>query len=304
MKDNELNSILPEEAKLDAALAQMAEEVPPMPADFHERWMKAVRAEAENAAPEPVPEKNTVSVVRWTRILSIAAVFVFLIGGTMLHRNAKKTLSASYTAEKREAAESAAAPAAEVLSAGEDQGIQADPEEPAGDFAVMDTWMQAAAVEEAEEADAAGEAGETLSMKAAGAALNAFAAVPAEAPVAGAATESAAEVNYAAEADYEAEAAVYDTEPAAAEAPVPASTQAPAPTAAPLPEEASETKETEKAEETEKTAEEPANGFLQDAGAFFADMGDFLLAALPYLLVLAVPAAAALVIRRKKARRS
>ena len=301
MKDNELNSILPEDAELDAALAQMAEEVPPMPADFHERWMKAVRAEAESAAPEPVQGKNTVSVVRWTRILSIAAVFVFLIGGTMLHRNAKKTLSASYTAEKREAAEFAAAPAAEVLSAGEDLGIQAEPEEPAGDFAVMDSYMQAEAVEEAEEADSAGEAGEMQSMKAAGAALNAFAAVPAEAPVAGAAMESAAEVNYAAEAEYEAEAAVYDAEPAAepaAEAPVPASTQAPAPTAAPLPE------ETPEAEETEKAAEEPATGFLQDAGAFFADMGDFLLAALPYLLVLAVPAVAALVIRRKKSRRS
>ena len=51
-------------------------------------------------------------------------------------------------------------------------------------------------------------------------------------------------------------------------------------------------------------APEPENaGFLQAAGAFFTDMGDFLLAALPYLLVLAVPAAAALVIRRKKARK-
>ena len=33
---------------------------------------------------------------------------------------------------------------------------------------------------------------------------------------------------------------------------------------------------------------------------FVADMGEFLLAALPYLLVLAVPAAAALVIRHRK----
>ena len=56
--------------------------------------------------------------------------------------------------------------------------------------------------------------------------------------------------------------------------------------------------------ETEEAAEEQKAGFLQEAGSFLADMGDFLLAALPYLAVLAVPAVAALVIRRKKNRKN
>ena len=35
------------EMNLDQLLAGMAEDVPPMPADFHEKWMNAVRAEAK-----------------------------------------------------------------------------------------------------------------------------------------------------------------------------------------------------------------------------------------------------------------
>ena len=50
MKDKELNSALTADAGLDEALAQMAEEVPPMPADFHDRWMNAVRADAQQKA--------------------------------------------------------------------------------------------------------------------------------------------------------------------------------------------------------------------------------------------------------------
>ena len=54
--------------------------------------------------------------------------------------------------------------------------------------------------------------------------------------------------------------------------------------------------------EQQEPAEEPAEGssLLGDAGAFLTDMGDFLLAALPYLAVLAVPAVIALIIRRRK----
>ena len=111
MKDEELNVILD----------QMAEEVPPMPADFHDRWMNAVRAEAQDAAPaaEDTTQRKTVSLVRWTRILSVAAAFVFLIGGTLLWRSTKQSLSASDKAEKRETAamtvaeENTAVPAAE-----------------------------------------------------------------------------------------------------------------------------------------------------------------------------------------------
>ena len=69
MKDKELNSALTADAGLDEALAQMAEEVPPMPADFHDRWMSAVRAEAEktgNAAPaEPAPAAEEPTDIKW-----------------------------------------------------------------------------------------------------------------------------------------------------------------------------------------------------------------------------------------------
>ena len=84
------------------------------------------------------------------------------------------------------------------------------------------------------------------------------------------------------------EEAVYD---AAAEAAMPAPTAmlTPEPTAAPTPEQTAV-----------PTVEPEQTGFLPAAGAFFTDMGDFLLAALPYLLVLAVPAVTALVIRRRK----
>ena len=72
---------------LDQILAGMAEDVPPMPADFHDKWMNAVRAEAKQTE-APVP----IAVRQWPRILSIAAVFVFLIGGTFVYRSTRKTI--------------------------------------------------------------------------------------------------------------------------------------------------------------------------------------------------------------------
>ena len=272
MKDEELNVIL----------EQMAEEVPPMPADFHARWMNAVRAEAKDNAPaaEDTTQRKTVSLVRLTRILSVAAAFVFLVGGTLLWRSTKQSLSASVPAEKQEAAALPAAEEPVVMAAGM---VDAE-EEPAVMAAGMaDAEEEPAAVYFAAE-EAAKEAEESeLSMKAAGTAVNSFAAASGQAAGAVMAEEAEEE---ASEADYAMEA-VFDAEPAAPE-PTAAPTAVPtaAPTAAPT------------------EAPEPENaGFLQAAGAFFTDMGDFLLAALPYLLVLAVPAAAALVIRRKKARK-
>ena len=122
---------------------------------------------------------------------------------------------------------------------------------------------------------------------------NAFTAAPKEA-----AETDAEEADYAMEAAYEEEsameAAAYE---AAEEAAMPAPTKAltPAPTAAPT---ASPTVEPTAVPTVEPEPEQ--TGFLPAAGAFFTDMGDFLLAALPYLLVLAVPAVTALVIRRRK----
>ena len=296
MKKTEAEQMPVTDAELDAALAQMAEEVPPMPADFHDRWMNAVRAEAGSTAPaeEPAP-KHTLSIVRWTRILSVAAVFVFLIGGTLLYRNSKKSLSfpVSFEAEKQDAVETAVEPATE-LAAGAvmetaEETEEADAEEPL----MMESYMQAAAVDGAAGVPADAEAEDREALKAAGAVQNAFTAAPKEA-----AETDAEEADYAMEAAYEEEsameAAAYE---AAEEAAMPAPTKAltPAPTAAPT---ASPTVEPTAVPTVEPEPEQ--TGFLPAAGAFFTDMGDFLLAALPYLLVLAVPAVTALVIRRRK----
>lgn len=281
MKDEELNVIL----------EQMAEEVPPMPADFHDRWMNAVRAEAQKTAPaaEDTTQRKTVSLVRWTRILSVAAAFVFLIGGTLLWRSTKQSLSVSGPAEKQAAEaviaaeEEAAVPAAEeplVMTAGRVNGE--------GEPAAVYSAVQAPAAEEVAEAEAA-EPDLSVLMKAAGTSMNSFAA---SSEMAAGAVMAEEEADYAMESACEAATIEDAEEPALTAAPTAAPTAEPTAALTATPEPAPEPTE----------APEPENtGFLQAAGAFFSDMGDFLLAALPYLLVLAVPAAAALVIRRKKA---
>lgn len=281
MNDNELNN----------ALEQLAEEVPPMPADFHDRWMNAVRAEAKKTAPaaETETREKTATLVRWTRMLSIAAVFVFLIGGTILYRNSRKTLSAPYAAVENAALPEAAEPAEEKAEA---------KAEPAAEEAAEAAVPEVAA----EEADLAAEAEEPDRMYAKSASsVNAAANAPVgEAPAltagkAAEAADEAAPVWEDAEAEYEQEAAYEEAAPVPTEAPTEVSTAVPtaAPTEAPDPEPTAEPSGQEK------------TGFLSEAGAFFSDMGDFLLAALPYLLVLAVPAAAAVIIRRRnKARES
>ena len=296
MKKTEAEQMPVTDAELDAALAQMAEEVPPMPADFHDRWMNAVRAEAGSTAPaeEPAP-KHTLSIVRWTRILSVAAVFVFLIGGTLLYRNSKKSLSSpvSFEAEKQDAVETAVEPATELAAGAVMETAEEAEEAAAEEPLMMEFYMQAAAVDGAAGVPADAEAEDREALKAAGAVQNAFTAAPKEA-----AETDAEEADYAMEAAYEEEsameAAAYE---AAEEAAMPAPTKAltPAPTAAPT---ASPTVEPTAVPTVEPEPEQ--TGFLPAAGAFFTDMGDFLLAALPYLLVLAVPAVTALVIRRRK----
>ena len=77
--------------------------------------------------------------------------------------------------------------------------------------------------------------------------------------------------------------------------PVPAATSMPTAEPVPEPEEAGTADEPETTEQS---------GLLQQAGEFFTDMGDFLLSALPYLAVLAVPAVAALLLNRRKKHKS
>ena len=317
MKQTEMDKTLQADPELDAELAQMAEEVPPMPADFHAAWMSAVRAEAakNTPAPEKKGQKPVVSLTRWTRMLSIAAVFVFLIGGTILYRNSRKTLSgAVFMPEAKNAALKAEdAPAAETAAETEEayEDSAAAPEE-----AMEEAMEEAAAAEEAEEVTALMlyDAGEET----AGAALDAEQeAEPAMfgAAAGGAVTAEASEAAYEAseaseapEAAYEAGEA-YEAEEAAPMAHMKAAEVAltALPTAAPTmtPEPAADAEQREEAEEEPVEAPEAEEagtngGFIQEAGAFLTDMGDFLLAALPYLLVLAVPAAAALIIRRRK----
>ena len=290
MKKTEAEQMPVTDAELDAALAQMAEEVPPMPADFHARWMNAVRAEAGSTASteEPV-RKQPVSIVRWTRILSVAAVFVFLIGGTLLYRNSKKSLTSSvpFAAEARKAAETVVEPAAGAVTEEAEEAEEAkETEETVVEAPLMaEFYAQDAAADGAAGAPAKEETEEKQALKAAGAVQNVFAAAPNAEP-------AAEEADYAMDAAFEEESAmeeaVYD---AAAEAAMPAPTAmlTPEPTAAPTPEQTAV-----------PTVEPEQTGFLPAAGAFFTDMGDFLLAALPYLLVLAVPAVTALVIRRRK----
>ena len=225
MNQTDMEKNLQADPELDAVLEQMSGEVPPMPADFHDKWMNAIRAEAaQNAsAPEEKTEKKVVSLTRWTRILSIAAVFIFLIGGTALYRNSRGSLMPA--ADKTEAAVMA-----DLASAAREESAEETEEEPdirKKNAAAM--TLAAGAPQAASEA----EAPETWS-----------------------------------------EAAAYDAEPAAKR------------------EEAGTNEEPE-------TAETEQPGLLQQAGEFIADMGDFLLAALPYLAVLAVPAVIAVILRRR-----
>ena len=244
--------------ELDIMLAEMAEEVPPMPADFHERWTAVIRSEAKN---KPVTEekghKTPERLVLWTRILSAAAAFAFLIGGTILYRNSKRSLSLSAVPVQEETA-------ATMDDGAHDDGIALFAVN-AANSAVFSSEYEAAS-EETEEsaAENAYMTAGASEMKASGMAplMTAMPTQPAPVPAEVFAKEPAETLEEESDEDFAAE---------------------------------SVEEETEEAGETGK-----ASGFLQDAGAFFTDMGDFLLAALPYLAVLAVPAAAALVFRRRK----
>jgi len=260
----------------------MSDEVPPMPADLHERWMKAVREEAGQEMPAGTAGEDrhhTGTVVKWTRALGIAAVFVFLIGGTLIYRNSGKNLTDLNPVAAQNAVTEAEEKAAETAEDG----------------------VMAAAEPEVSKKKASGEAGGAPVLFAAtageaAAPMAANVAVPEEAAEAydqsvAWEAEEAYEPSAAYEADYAYEAAdmAVQEEEEAEKAAAPAA--APLPTVGPT-------------EAPETVREEPEKeSLLSQAGAFLSDMGSFLLAALPYLAVLAVPAAAALIVRAGKKRR-
>ena len=269
MKQTETERNLYTDPELDAELDRMAEETPPMPADFHNRWMNAIREEAKQNIPdaEDKAEKRTVQAARWTRMLSIAAVFVFLIGGTILYRNSKGSLTP-------------------VLNAGPmDAAVMMNMSPAAGEIPEAEMTEEAAGEEtefrrkDAGTLMAAGAMRESAENEAAVNSIHAAEAYAAPAMTVGAVPEEAGEDAYdAAEEPMRLpQMTAMPTEPVAEQSEAPGS----------RPDE----------------AENKESGLLRQAGEFVTDMGGFLLAALPYLAVPAVPAVIALLLRwRKKPR--
>ena len=103
-----------ERMDLDQLLAEMAQETPEMPADFHARWTEAVRAEAGQAE----NEKRQDSRRQWRYILSAAAAFVFLIGGTLLTRSMEQKDRAGSAPVQENAAVQQTAMVAETAAGG------------------------------------------------------------------------------------------------------------------------------------------------------------------------------------------
>ncbi len=286
---------------LDAELAAMADEAPGVPADFHAKWTAAVRAEAENHAesrPESASEDDlrkaidtpddgeadseSRNVRRQLRyILSAAAVFVFLIAGTMVTR--------SQRAKKAPSAETAPAAVLSSVSSSDAAGAAEEAEYEALDYA-----EEAAAYEAYEEAAEYDEAAESWNS------------ADAAAPAAGAVL-------------YSAKSAVPNT--AAGSAPLPLGTASPTLepqrleepaaavpiTAAEYKAEAGEEPEAETAAaepEAAQNGENPAEGPDRSEPAepgFWKDFFDFSAAALPWLLGAGVLAAflAAIIQSRK-----
>lgn len=273
-----------EQAALDRELAQMALDAPEMPDDFHARWTEQIRAEAEKNRGSSRRESRR----QWRYILSAAAVFVFLIGGTLLTRNSwKDREGVSAAGDNRPAAQEKVnmntlqaqeeAPAPEKANnAAKDSVLYMAMEEPM-DYAMEEAAEDAAPMVsmEAEEAAPMGSMGESPAVYA-GAAMS---------MEAGARAKSAA----APAADM-AEAA---TEEAAADM-----AEAPAESAAEKQEAAKETEEKEEAAPaTQKKEDSWFVAFLKDLWTFTVRMRWVLLGA----LAAAVIAAAVLNRRNKKA---
>lgn len=65
-------------------LTSLKNDIPPMPADFHQAWMTRVEEDAmENRERKNSPRFRP----HWTRMLSTAAALVFVLGGTLLTRD-------------------------------------------------------------------------------------------------------------------------------------------------------------------------------------------------------------------------
>lgn len=214
-----MNKIQENAVNPDEILAQMAQDVPEMPADFHARWTEQIRTEA---AGSKKADRRQESRRQWRYFLSAVAVFVFLIGGTLLTRSMKtadlttagtvplKMEKATVNPTVEPVVESAAEEADENTPA-----IFADmAEETAGGSAwtagaVMEAAMEEAVYEDAESAAADDWMTDAAVMEEAAEAPMMNAAAPAEAN-----RKNAASASREAEADF----AAVEEAPMAAEA--------------------------------------------------------------------------------------
>jgi len=265
--------------ELDRILDEMAEETPEMPADFHARWTEQIRKEQQT---QPRRERRR----QLHYILSAAALFVFLIGGTLITRNLDK----KNQADPVPAAQDKIMYSVEAGSAAANVNTLQAAEEPeeAEEAADMAVPMEAAAenmaydMDAAVQEDAAYEAEEASAMDAAmaPAAAEKRAERPAEAAVE---ADTAVMGAAAMEEAMEAEEAAMPAKAAGAEAPM---TEAPtaAPTEAPT--------EAPTAAPTEAPKKE--NAFL----SFMGDFARFSLKALAVFAVIGVAAAAFIMFHR------
>ena len=302
---------------LDQLLADMAEDVPPMPADFHDKWMNAVRAEPRQTNPKQAdqakqaeqPEAAPVS--QWPKILSVAAVFVFLIGGTLIYRSARKpilpksgsvnTASVTETVETEETAvfettvSETAVTGSAMRKAADTAGDAGPKMEAAGGtgFSASDSAAEEPAVSMAE--NSAGEADFA----------SADSAAEAPAMAIDSAEEAAYETDTMEDAEVAYDSAMEEAEEAETRPVVNMAAKAPAPESVPTETPATEAAPTKEPLPEPPAAEAPGSPLAarEGIGGFFADMGDFLLAVWPYLLIVLVPlaiAAAAKKFRKKQ----
>ena len=284
------------ETDLDRVLAEMAEEAPPMPADFHNKWMQAIREEAENKKPETKPAKPAV-VSQWRRILSAAAVFVFLIGGTVIYRSTKKRIVPVRVPANTDTTTNSVQ-MTEEAGPEEQPALQATPAvtQPVMDTAGEVPPMMDTAAEAPPMMDTAGEVS--------GEAYEAYYAEEAASKAAGSEQENAAkEIETAGETSvlmYEEESMEEEEKPAAEDAGTAQEKQADVAEATGRDQAEAETADNEPAAETEADAGTGNEANREGIGGFLADMGEFLLKALPYLLGAAALALVGVLLHRRK----
>lgn len=92
---HEQNRPFDENEVLRQNLSALNDDVPPMPAELHAQWTALVKEDAMKHT-ELTPVSRTISISRrWTRFLSVAAAFVFVITGTLLTKDKLTPDSAS-----------------------------------------------------------------------------------------------------------------------------------------------------------------------------------------------------------------